>query len=49
MRDVEARRAMEAAARRLVVEQYDWSAVANDFEDALLRAARPAQRARAIA
>ena len=39
MRDGEARRAMEAAARRLVVERYDWSAVARDFEDALLRVA----------
>ena len=26
------------AARRLVVERYDWSAVAQDFEDALARA-----------
>jgi glycosyltransferase involved in cell wall biosynthesis len=49
MRDVEARRQIEAAARRLVVEKYDWSAVASDFEDALLRAARPADRTRAIA
>ena len=40
MRDGEARRALEAAARRLVVERYDWSAVAVDFENALLRAAR---------
>ena len=39
MRDAETRRAMEAAARRLVVERYDWSAVAVDFENALLRAA----------
>ena len=39
MRDGEARRAMESAARRLVVEKYDWSAVAVDFENALLRAA----------
>jgi glycosyltransferase involved in cell wall biosynthesis len=39
MRDVESRRAMEAAARRLVVERYDWSAVAVDFETALSRAA----------
>ena len=35
IRDGEARRAIEAAARRLVVERYDWSAVAQDFEDAL--------------
>jgi sugar transferase (PEP-CTERM/EpsH1 system associated) len=40
MRDTESRRAMETAARRLVVEKYDWSAVALDFEDALARAAR---------
>src|SRR4029453_4138805 len=29
------RRRIEHAARRLVVERYDWSAVAQDFEDAL--------------
>jgi sugar transferase (PEP-CTERM/EpsH1 system associated) len=40
MRDAEARRAIEAAARRLVVERYDWSAVAVDFENALSRAAK---------
>jgi len=39
MRDGEARRGMEAAARRLVVERYDWSAVALDFEKALSRVA----------
>jgi len=49
IRDTEARRAMEQAARRLVVEKYDWSAVANDFEEALLRAAGLATRERAIA
>ena len=38
IRDVEARRRMETAARRLVVERYDWSAVANDFENALATA-----------
>jgi sugar transferase (PEP-CTERM/EpsH1 system associated) len=38
IRDVDARRAVEAEARRIVVEQYDWSAVAEDFEDALRRA-----------
>ena len=31
------RQALEAAARRLVVERYDWSAVAEDFEEALSR------------
>ena len=39
MRDTDERRRMEAAARRLVVERYDWSAVAMDFEEALLRVA----------
>lgn len=50
IRDPEARRALETAAHRLVVERYDWSAVAQDFEDALMRVAhaRPAG-ARAIA
>jgi sugar transferase (PEP-CTERM/EpsH1 system associated) len=49
MRDAGARRAIEAAARQLVVERYDWSAVAHDFEAALLRAAKVTQRERAIA
>jgi len=49
MRDDEARRGMEAAARRLVVERYDWSAVALDFENALLKVAGLAPRERAIA
>ena len=49
MRDTAARQEIEAAARRLVVERYDWSAVASDFEDALLRAAQPSERSRAIA
>ena len=35
IRDTEARRRIEAAARRVVVEKYDWAAVAGDFEDAL--------------
>jgi len=39
MRDANARQAIERAARQLVVERYDWSAVARDFEDALLGAA----------
>ena len=38
IRDVEARRQIEEAARRLVVERYDWAAVAQDFEDALTAA-----------
>jgi sugar transferase (PEP-CTERM/EpsH1 system associated) len=37
MRDVERRRQIEAAARALVVERYDWSAVAGELEDALIR------------
>jgi sugar transferase (PEP-CTERM/EpsH1 system associated) len=37
IRDPEARRRIEAAARQLVVERYDWSAVARDFEEALER------------
>ena len=44
MRDTEARRTIEAAARALVVERYDWSTVANDFEDAL-RSTRESIRA----
>jgi polysaccharide biosynthesis protein PslH len=35
IRDADRRRLIELAARRLVVERYDWSAVAQDFEDAL--------------
>ena len=35
-----ARRRIESAARRLVVEKYDWAAVAQDFEAALARVAR---------
>ena len=35
IRDAGHRSRMERAARRLVVERYDWSAVAQDFEDAL--------------
>ena len=37
IRDDAARQQLEAAARTLVVERYDWSAVAQDFEDALAR------------
>jgi sugar transferase (PEP-CTERM/EpsH1 system associated) len=36
-RDVERRRAIETAARKLVVERYDWSAVAGELEQALVR------------
>jgi len=41
IRDGDARRKIEAAARRIVVDRYDWAAVAQDFEDALTRAVRP--------
>jgi sugar transferase (PEP-CTERM/EpsH1 system associated) len=49
MRDADARRAIESAARQLVVERYDWSAAAQDFENALLRAVNERDRERAIA
>ncbi len=48
-RDVERRRAIEAAARALVVERYDWSAVAGELEQALVRlrpSAAPERRRR---
>jgi len=37
IRDTSTRREIEIAARQLVVERYDWSTVANDFEAALER------------
>ncbi len=37
IRDADRRRRIERAARQLVVDRYDWSAVAQDFEDALAR------------
>jgi sugar transferase (PEP-CTERM/EpsH1 system associated) len=37
MRDIDRRRQIESAARALVVERYDWSAVAGELEDALIR------------
>ena len=40
LRDVGRRRELERAARALVVERYDWSAVAGELEDALIRVAR---------
>jgi sugar transferase (PEP-CTERM/EpsH1 system associated) len=40
LRNVERRRALEAAARALVVERYDWAAVAGELERALMRFAR---------
>jgi sugar transferase (PEP-CTERM/EpsH1 system associated) len=45
MRDAEARQTLETAARQLVVERYDWSAVASDLEQALPRPAAPATSA----
>jgi len=46
IRDRDRRAALEAAARMLVVERYDWSAVAGQLEDALVRfAARGTARA----
>jgi glycosyltransferase involved in cell wall biosynthesis len=39
IRDTDTRRRLEASARQLVVERYDWSAVAHDFDDALDRLA----------
>jgi polysaccharide biosynthesis protein PslH len=46
IRDVDARRRIEAEARSIVVDRYDWSAVAQDFEEALGRvvANAPLQR-----
>ncbi len=49
IRDESARRAMEAAARQLVVERYDWSAVTADFEAALDRLTKGRAIERAIA
>jgi sugar transferase (PEP-CTERM/EpsH1 system associated) len=45
LRDVPRRRALEAAARRLVVDHYDWAAVADVFDQALVRVARGTERA----
>jgi sugar transferase (PEP-CTERM/EpsH1 system associated) len=39
-RDVDRRRCLEAAARALVVANYDWSAVAGELEDALVEVTR---------
>ena len=41
LRDQERRGRMETAARRIVVERYDWSAVARDLEEALQHARGP--------
>lgn len=47
LRDTDRRRRLESAARALVVEKFDWSAVAGDLDDALTRFA--GQRAGEIA
>jgi sugar transferase (PEP-CTERM/EpsH1 system associated) len=47
MRDPVRRAALESAARTLVIERYDWSAVAGDLESALERFARGGIRAAA--
>jgi sugar transferase (PEP-CTERM/EpsH1 system associated) len=44
LRDVGRRRAIEQAARALVVSRYDWSVVAGDLEVALIRIARTARQ-----
>jgi sugar transferase (PEP-CTERM/EpsH1 system associated) len=49
IRDTSARRAVEAAARQLVVDKYDWSAVTADFEAALERLTKGDAIERAIA
>ena len=49
LRDTDARARLESAARALVLEQYDWSAVAGSLESALLRfALRQAQGERSV-
>jgi glycosyltransferase involved in cell wall biosynthesis len=49
IRDVGARRRIEEAARQLVVREYDWSAVAADFEEALERVRDSQGRRTAVA
>jgi glycosyltransferase involved in cell wall biosynthesis len=39
LRDIDARRRLEIASRRLVAEHFDWSVVARDLDDALVRCA----------
>jgi glycosyltransferase involved in cell wall biosynthesis len=43
VREVDSRRTLETAARALVVSRYDWSAVAGELEEALVRFAGPAR------
>lgn len=45
LRNADERHALEAAGRKLVVEQYDWSAAARHLEDALNQVARGAATA----
>jgi glycosyltransferase involved in cell wall biosynthesis len=40
MRDVAQRRALETAARALVVDRFDWAAVTNELDEAIRRFAR---------
>ena len=47
LRDPARRVQLERAARRLVVERYDWSAVAGQLEEALTKAASLTRRAAA--
>ena len=49
IRDEESRRRIEGAARKLVVERYDWAAVAEDFETALAAVRREAAPVRLTA
>ena len=42
LRNADERHALEAAARKLVVEQYDWNAAARHLEDALVHVGRGA-------
>ncbi len=49
LRRPDERRQIEAAARQLVVERYDWSAVAREFEAALARVATAARAKEQVA
>jgi glycosyltransferase involved in cell wall biosynthesis len=49
IRDQESRRRIEGAARELVVTKYDWAAVAEDFEAALVAVRRDPAAARLTA
>ena len=45
IRDDQRRQSLEAQARRLVVDRYDWAAVSRDFEEALTRVCRAGEAA----